>query len=258
MEKPPNKRVITQEMWQRWTQWPMAFAAVVFLAIYSIQVIADTTPAQANILNVCIGILWVIFLLDYVFNLMTAENRRTWFIRNLHELAILVLPFLRPLRLLRLITLVRAINRVAGTALRGKIVFYVLGSAVLLAYTGALAVLDAEKSSTEANITTIGDALWWAVTTITTVGYGDHYPVTGIGRMVAVGLMIGGVAVLSVVTATVASWMVEAFAAEVSVETNQDETNDLKELSLQIQDLKSQIMMLNQENQAGENGLGPS
>lgn len=76
--------------------------------------------------------------------------------------------------------------------------------------------------------------------------------------MVAVGLMIGGVAVLSVVTATVASWMVEAVAAEVSVETNQDETNDLKELSLQIQDLKSQIMMLNQENQAGENGLGPS
>lgn len=255
MEKPLNKMVITQEMWQRWTQWPMAFAAVVFLAIYSIQVIADTTQAQAYILNVCIGILWAIFLLDYVFNLVTAKNRRTWFLRNLHELAILVLPFLKPLRLLRLITLVRAINRVAGTALRGKIVFYVLGSAVLLVYTGALAVLDAEKSSTEANITTIGDALWWAVTTITTVGYGDHYPVTGIGRMVAVGLMIGGVAVLSVVTATVASWMVEAVAAEVSVETNQDGTNDLKELSLQIQDLKSHIMMLTQKNKDEEDGL---
>lgn len=198
------------------------------------------------------------FLVDYVLNLITAEKSHIWFLRNLHELAILVLPFLRPLRLLRLITLVRAINRVAGTALRGKIAFYVLGSAILLVYTGALAVLDAEKSSSEANITNIWDALWWALTTITTVGYGDHYPVTDVGRLIAVGLMIGGVAVLSVVTATVASWMVETVAAEISeveVGSNQSETSDLKELTLQIHDLKAQIMLLTQANDTEQNGL---
>jgi voltage-gated potassium channel Kch len=59
-----------------------------------------------------------------------------------------------------------------------------------------------------------GDAIWWAVTTMTTVGYGDHYPVTAGGRLVAFGLMIGGIALLGTVTATLASWLVETVAAE--------------------------------------------
>ena len=61
----------------------------------------------------------------------------------------------------------------------------------------ALGVLDAERASPDANIVTFGDAIWWAFVTITTVGYGDYYPVTTPGRVVAVLLMAGGVAVLS-------------------------------------------------------------
>jgi Ion channel len=59
-----------------------------------------------------------------------------------------------------------------------------------------------------------GDAIWWAVTTMTTVGYGDHYPITAGGRLVAFGLMIGGIALLGTVTATLASWLIETVAAE--------------------------------------------
>jgi voltage-gated potassium channel len=51
--------------------------------------------------------------------------------------------------------------------------------------------------------------LWWALTTIATVGYGDRYPVTGQGRLVAAGLMVAGIAVLGVVTASIASWLIE-------------------------------------------------
>jgi hypothetical protein len=58
-------------------------------------------------------------------------------------------------------------------------------------------LLDVERSSADANISDFGDAIWWAVTTMTTVGYGDHYPVTGIGRVVAFGLMLGGIAPLA-------------------------------------------------------------
>jgi voltage-gated potassium channel len=57
----------------------------------------------------------------------------------------------------------------------------------------------------DANITDFGDAIWWAVTTMTTVGYGDRYPVTSAGRMVAFALMIGGIALLGTATATLAS-----------------------------------------------------
>ena len=62
------------------------------------------------------------------------------------------------------------------------------------------------------NIKSFGDAVWWAITT--TVGYGDHYPVTGLGRLVAFGLMVGGVALLGTVSATLASWLIETVAAE--------------------------------------------
>ena len=91
---------------------------------------------------------------------------------------------------------------------------YIVGSASLLAVCAALAVLDAERSNPDANIVDFGDAIWWAVTTMTTVGYGDRFPVTPVGRLVAFGLMIGGIALLGTVTATLASWLVETVAAE--------------------------------------------
>src|SRR5512133_3644135 len=99
---------------------------------------------------------------------------------------------------------------------------YVAGGNSLHALCAALAVLDAERSSPDANISDFGDAIWWAVTTMTPVGYGDHYPVTAAGRLVAFGLMIGGIALLGTVTATLASWLVETVAAE------KEQTEDLQ------------------------------
>ena len=65
------------------------------------------------------------------------------------------------------------------------------------------------RRPTGANITGIGDAVWWACETVTTVGYGDHYPVTTQGRFIAVALMVVGVSMVGAVTASVAAWMVK-------------------------------------------------
>ena len=64
----------------------------------------------------------------------------------------------------------------------------------MLIWVASLAILDAERGKPGANIETFGEAVWWAFVTITTVGYGDFYPVTAHGRFVAVLLMAGGVA----------------------------------------------------------------
>jgi voltage-gated potassium channel len=143
-----------------------------------------------------------------------ADKRKRYLVRHWYDLLVVVLPLLRPLRLFRLIPLLSVLNRRAHTGLQGRVAIYVAGGASLLAFVAALAVLDVERSSPDANITGFGDAIWWAVTTMTTVGYGDHYPVTSAGRVVAFGLMLGGIALLGTVTAILASWLVESVQAE--------------------------------------------
>ena len=108
----------------------------------------------------------------------------------------------------------------------------------LVALIAALTVLDVERDADDANITSFGDALWWAATTVTTVGYGDRYPVTGVGRSVAVALMVVGIALLGVVTASVAAWFVHRVQAQ--QESEVDETlREVRELRALVEGLLS-------------------
>ena len=195
--------------WESLTEWPLASAAVVFLVAYGWSVIGNLKSDAATPAEIVMNIVWALFAVDYLVSLYLAKPRGRWFITHLHELLIVALPFLRPLRLLRLIALISVLQRSVGTALRGRVTIYVVSASTLLVFVAGLAVLDAEQNSSGANITNFGDAIWWAFVTITTVGYGDFYPVTLLGRLIAVGLMVSGIALLGTVTATFASWFVE-------------------------------------------------
>ncbi|CAN5293729.1 potassium channel family protein [soil metagenome] len=200
---------MTQQRWQRITEWPLMGIAVLFLVTYAWQVIAEAQGTLETVTDVILNATWVVFIVDYLVTLVLAKPRWRWFYRHLLDLAIVALPLLRPLRLLRLITLLRALQRVAGSALRGRVVIYVAGAASLLIFVAALAELDQERHAPGASIVTFPDGLWWAIVTMTTVGYGDLYPVTDVGRWIAVAVMLGGIALIGVVTATFASWIVE-------------------------------------------------
>lgn len=246
--------LMSQASWEARAEWPLAGAAVLFLIAYSVQVIGQPDGTLAVALAAIVWGIWGLFLIDYAVRLYLAERRRRWFVRNIHELLIVALPMLRPLRLLRLITLLRTLHKVGGHALRGRLVTYVVGSVAILSYVAALTVLDVERVAPGANITSMGDALWWAMATITTVGYGDFYPVTVIGRLIATALMIGGIAVLGVVTATLASWLVESVAAETTAEV---ESGD-QALQRELAEVKEQLRRLLESNGTTISGETPT
>lgn len=196
--------------WERRTEWPLAAVAVVFLGAYTWLVLQPTMPRPLHhALNVVSYAAWATFWVDYLVRVALARPRGRYVLRHVPDLLVLALPVLRPLRLLRLIVLLKVLNRTFADSLRGRVVVYVVCTASLVVFAAALAALSAERGHPGANIVTFGDALWWAIVTITTVGYGDRYPVTTEGRFVAVGLMIAGIAMLGVVTAAFASWLVD-------------------------------------------------
>lgn len=189
-------------------EWPLTAVALIFLAAYAAPIIDTDLPDGP--FAVIVNITWLIFGIDYLTRVVLSEQRWDFVRRHPVDLLVVALPLLRPLRLLRLIALLSVLNRYAGGgSLRGRVVVYLVGSASLLIFVASLAVLDAERGQPDANIDDYGDAVWWAMTTMTTVGYGDRFPVTGTGRLVATALMVGGIAVLGTVTATLASYLVE-------------------------------------------------
>jgi len=216
-------RNLTTEQWERATDVPLMVAALAFLAAYAIPILKPDLPSWAAATCIAaVATAWALFVVDYVVRLRLAPDRRTYVRKHVLDLLVIALPLLRPLRLLRLLVVFSVLNRRIGGRLRGRLAVYTGGTAALLALCAALGVLSAERGHDGANINSFGDSIWWAITTMTTVGYGDRYPVTGLGRAIAAMLMVGGIALLGVVTATLASWLIEA------VEADQQETYDMK------------------------------
>ncbi|HEV7205663.1 MAG TPA: potassium channel family protein [Jatrophihabitans sp.] len=229
------------EAWERRWEWPLTVLAAAFLGAYAWPVLDPGLDASLTALCTVIDVVaWSAFFVDYAVRVHLAERRAHFVWGHLPDLAVLVLPILRPLRLLRLVLLLRMLNRGATQGLRGRIAVYVAGATALLLTCSALAVLDAERAAADANITTFGDALWWSLTTITTVGYGDHYPVTTEGRWVAAGLMLGGVALLGIVTASIASWLIER-VRETEEEAQAVTRADFRALTAEIAELRAQL-----------------
>src|SRR6202789_351785 len=233
------------QRWERHAEWPLAAAALLFLGLFSVQVLAQPHGREAHILWAVDWAIWGLFVLDYVVRFSLAPKRWHWFIRHLIDFAIVTLPFVRPLRLLRLLVLIEVLQKAVGDAFRGRIVVYTVSGVVLLIYTASLAVFEKERYLHGATINSFGKALWWSITTVTTVGYGDVYPVTNTGRVIAVLLMIGGISLVGVVTAALASWIIERVTEEEALMQTATVAH--------VEELRNEIRALGKELQAREN-----
>ncbi|CAM3131947.1 voltage-gated potassium channel [Williamsia muralis] len=226
-----------QDRWIHLTEWPLAIAGVVFVLCYAVEVLAQPGGTAEDLLEAVIFITWAGFVIDYLVRLGLAGERLRWFVRHLPELLIVALPVLRPLRLLRLLAVLAVLHRVAGQAIRGRVLAYTVVACLMLIFVASLAILDTERGSDDATIRNFEDALWWSITTVTTIGYGDYAPTTLTGRMIAVGLMIGGISLIGVVTASIATWIVERVnetdeanlaATKRQIDALHDEVRDLR------------------------------
>lgn len=172
--------------------------------------------------------IWAIFAAELLFVLAVAQ--RTWAALRAHWLdaaiVMVTIPLygallssLRLVRLVRLLRLVRA-GVVIGRALQAEkrltsastFRFISLATIFLVVVAGAV-----QTTVNEGEFNSFWDGIWWAVVTVTTVGYGDLYPTTVVGRLVGILLMIAGIGFLAVLTATIASLFIKAERSEETV-----------------------------------------
>ena len=199
-----------RKRWERVTVWPGIAASVAFLIAYSCVVLAPTMPrALAIVLLLVLAVVWVFFALDFMVRLVLAEHKLSFIRHNPVDLASVFLPVARPFRLLYGLARVPLFRGNSPSRLRRR-VLVIAGTFVLMfIYVIALAVYNVERSAPGSNIHSFGDAVWWACVTMATVGYGDYYPVTVAGRLLAVVLMIGGIVIVGTSSATIVSFLNE-------------------------------------------------
>jgi voltage-gated potassium channel len=213
----PNKsaRERAVEKWEKRSTIPLAALALVYLGLYAVEVLGNEDAVTLFDLILISDIIWGVFIVDFVARLLLHDNKAKFLKSNLIELIGLLLPFFRAFRMLRVVIAIGFLTR-AAKSLQGRINIYIGVILPILIFTCSLGVYEAEHMAQGATITKYGDALWWAFVTITTIGYGDYYPITFEGRAIAVLLMLSGLALVSVITVSFASWFLDRMNIELT------------------------------------------
>ena len=190
---------------ERATEWPMLLLAILWVAVF---VVPDVVEVPADVAAVFDGvgwILWAIFVFETVAKTYLAPDRLGYLRSHWLEVLTVLVPFLRPLRVL--VVSLRLWEE-ARTTIRHRTFSFIGLASVLVVGLSALIIYGVERGG-DGPIQTPADGLWWAMATITTVGYGDVYPKTMLGRAVAVFLMLAGISLFSLLTARIAAFFVQ-------------------------------------------------
>ena len=192
-----------------WNEF-LTVLALTFLFAFSYPAFTESISDSTNqILGIIQWVCWVAFAIDLMFGLVTSENKFLYMKRHPLEIASVLLPFMRPLRLLRVISFGGLALQKIAVGRQFAITVKVAITTVFVAYIAAVQITITERAVEGSNIKNFADGFWWAITTVTTVGYGDRFPTTTEGRLLAVMLMFMGISLVGVITASVAAWFVK-------------------------------------------------
>ncbi|MGZ6338740.1 MAG: ion transporter [Candidatus Limnocylindrales bacterium] len=203
---------------------------ILVLTVYSlvlmVLVIVPLDPDTHSLVNFYDNAICVVFLIDFALNLAGSRPRRAYFVTRRGWLDLIgsipsfsFIPFTALLRLARLSRLARITRLMRGQAGKDLVIdvlknrseyatFITILLAGMVLSVASILILQEESRSPGANIQTGGEALWWGIVTITTVGYGDFYPVTALGRITAVFVMFAGIGIIGALASILASLLV--------------------------------------------------
>ena len=185
------------------------FAAAIFFYVFCATnfhtVIAEENKFLFDMIN---KIVWIAFIVDYIVMLFLSRNKLHFFKSHLFHLIVVAVPFLRVLRIAMLVLMLNNVLGVIKNRVLVSVPIYISIAATLFVFIGSASVFDAEYDLENSNIRTSEDAIWWAVVTMFTVGYGDKFPISTEGRIYAVGLMLVGITIVGTITATFAGWLI--------------------------------------------------
>jgi voltage-gated potassium channel len=206
---------------ERVTAWPMLLLALAIIPIIITPFVVDLSPATSQALTAADWLIWAMFALEFIIRITLAGRKWHFLKHNVIDAAVVILPMAQPLRILRSVRVLRALRVArAGVYLgrgvkEGRTLFsrenfsYAMAVTVMAIGGASLIIWAVERDAPSGNIHTFPDAVWWAITTIATVGYGDKFPVTPEGRAIAIVLMALGIGLFGLIAATLSSFFVE-------------------------------------------------
>lgn len=235
-----------RKRFQRAVDVPMLALSLAFLLILLAPMLVDLSQSTTDALQRVEWLIWAAFAVELAANTYLAQRRLVHLRDHWFDVLIVALPVLRPLRIARaarfirlsqgtrLLAVVARFTHSVRAILAERGLQYVLLTGLVLIVVAAAAVSRFERGS-DGSIQNFATALWWAATTVTTVGYGDAYPVTAEGRGVAVFLMILGIAMFGLLTASITSFFVSP--AKRDATTLDDVMREIHRLEARVEEL---------------------
>lgn len=244
-----EQRVELLERFERATELPLLALAVAMIPLLLVPLFVDLSRTADDAFLATDWIIWAVFAIELSIRAYLAPRRLPYLAAHWYDVLIVALPFLRPLRIVRSARALRALRlgrlmpfsaRIVTESrelLRRRGLQYVLAAGVASVFACAAAVLLVERSH-GGNIDDYGTALWWSISTLTTVGYGDVVPSTPEGKGIAIFLMLVGISFFSWVTASIAAFLVEFGGSEARTVTVADLMDKLEAIEREIQLLR--------------------
>ena len=213
-----NGRERLSEQFNRASELPMLVLSILFIPVVGLPWLFSLPEVWESALLAADWTIWAIFCLELMIRVWLAQQRLRYVRDHWFDVLIVVAPLLRPLRLASSARAVRGLGalRLIASAARSTHSLRVVLGAHGLGYTllvGGLVIISSAEAVAlverdgDGNIRDFADGLWWAITTVTTVGYGDRFPVTPEGRGIAAFLMLLGITLFSFVTANIAAFL---------------------------------------------------